>query len=70
MDGRQFFEDYFANKTDKPDNYIVMPKSSFVKEHNKLLGILDRKQPTELNKERKEQAKELRQYLKKGKKGK
>jgi hypothetical protein len=64
MDGRQFFEDYFKGKVGSPENFIVMPKTDFVKEHKKLLGILDRKNAKELDAERKDQAKEMKRYFK------
>jgi hypothetical protein len=66
MNGRQFFEDYHKGKVADPSNFIVMPKSDFIKEHKKLIGILDRKNPKELNAERKEQASEMARYVKKG----
>ena len=47
-----------------------MPKPRFVAEHKKLLQILERKNPRELDAEKKDQEKELKSYLKKGKKEK
>lgn len=52
---RQFFDEVEAN-------YVVMPKPRFVQEHKKLLQILERKNPKELEAERKEQKKELASY--------
>ena len=66
MDGRQFFDDYCNSKIQNPEDYIVMPKTSFVKEHKKLLGILKRQNPKELSGERQEQKAELQRYIKKG----
>jgi hypothetical protein len=59
---RQFFDDYCSEKV------VVMPKPRFIEEHKKLLQVLERKDPQELEKEKKEQEKELKSYLKKGKK--
>ena len=60
---RQFFEDFCSG------DMIVMPKPRFVQEHKKLLQVLERKNPKELEAERKEQAKELKEQLKKPKRG-
>lgn len=56
---RQFFDDYCSG------NLVVMQRPRFIEEHKKLLQVLQRKNPQELEKERKEQAKELKSYLKK-----
>jgi len=55
---RQFFDDLTSD-------YVVMPRPRFVQEHKKLLQILERKNPKELEAERKEQAKELKAMTKK-----
>lgn len=60
---RQFFDDL-------GEGYVIMPKPRFVAEHKKLLQILERKNPRELDAEKKDQEKELKSYLKKGKKEK
>ena len=67
MNGREFFDDYCQRKITNPENYIVMPKGDFVKEHHKLIGILDRKKPMELNKEKQEQSAEMKRYITKKK---
>lgn len=59
---RQFFDDLAKD-------YVVMPKPRFVQEHKKLLQILERKNPQELEAEKKDQAKELK-AMTKGKKAK
>lgn len=56
---RQFFDDYCSG------NIVVMPRPRFIEEHKKLLQVLERKNPRELEKEKKEQEKELKSYLKK-----
>ena len=53
---REFFDEAAAR------GYVVMPRPRFVQEHKKLLQILERKDPKELEAERKEQAKELASY--------
>ena len=60
---RQFFDDLAKD-------YVVMPRPRFVQEHKKLLQILERKNPQELEAERKDQAKELKQMTKKSRKEK
>jgi hypothetical protein len=55
---RQFFDDITKD-------YVIMPKPRFIQEHKKLLQILERKKPQELEAERKEQAKELKKMTKK-----
>ena len=59
---RQFFDDFCADKV------VAIPKPRFVEEHKKLLQVLERKDPQELEKEKREQAKELKDMMKKGKK--
>lgn len=54
---RQFLDD---------GDFIVMPRPRFIQEHKKLLQVLERKDPQELEKEKKEQAAELKKELKKG----
>ena len=58
---RQFFDDLARD-------FVIMPKPRFIAEHKKLLQILERKNPKELEAERKEQANELKAMTKKGKK--
>lgn len=54
---KQFFDDISSE-------YVVMKRPRFIQEHEKLLGILERKDPKELDAEKKEQAKELKAYKK------
>jgi len=45
------------------DKNVVIPKKAFIQEHTKLLKVLDKKNPTQLNAERKEQGAELKEKL-------
>lgn len=58
---RQFLEDFFGS------DVVVMPKPRFIQEHKKLLQVLEKKDPKELEAEKKDQAKELKSYMKKAK---
>ena len=60
---RQFFEDFLSG------NIVVVPKPRFIQEHKNLLKVLEKKDPKELEAEKRDQAKELKQYMKKPKKG-
>jgi len=55
---RQFFDDFCSEKV------VAIPKPRFIEEHKKLLQVLAKKDPKELEKERKDQAKELKKMLK------
>ena len=46
------------------DNNVVIPKKDFIQEHTKLLKVLDKKNPKQLNAEKKEQGDELNKKLK------
>jgi len=49
-------------------NNVVIPKKEFIQEHTKLLKVLDKRDPKQLNAEMKEQGTELKQKLDKWKK--
>ena len=46
------------------DKNVVIPKKAFIQEHTKLLKVLDKKNPKQLNAEKKEQSAELNKMLK------
>ena len=50
------------------DEYVMMTRPRFVKEHENLIRVLEKGDPKELKKEAKEQKKELDKELKKSKK--
>jgi hypothetical protein len=59
---RTFFDDL--------GDYVSIPRARFVEEHKKLLKVLEKKNPQELEAEKKDQAKELKVEMKKMKKTK
>jgi hypothetical protein len=59
---RRFFDDVCSG------DLVIMKKPRFVQEHKKLLQVLKDMNPKKLEEERKEQEKELKDYLKKSKK--
>jgi hypothetical protein len=54
---RKFFDEFCS------ENAVVIPRPRFIQEHKKLLQILRDKKPQELEKERKDQAKELKEII-------
>lgn len=58
MERQRFAKSAFFN------NNVVIPMKDFIQEHTKLLNVLDKKDPKQLNAERKEQSAELDQKLK------
>lgn len=56
---RTFFDDVCSG------NVVAIPRPRFIQEHKKLLQVLTNKDPQELDKEKKDQAKELKKILKK-----
>jgi len=54
-------KEFFANN-------VVIPKKDFIQEHTKLLKVLDKRVPTQLNAQMKEQGAELQDKLKQWKK--
>jgi hypothetical protein len=59
---RKFFDDL-------GNNFVMMSRPRFIQEHKNLLGVLQRKNPKELDAEARDQKKELQAELKKKKKG-
>jgi hypothetical protein len=59
---RTFFDDFCSG------NVVCISRPRFIQEHKKLLQVLTNKDPQELDKEKKEQAKELKNILKKKRK--
>jgi hypothetical protein len=61
---RHWFDEYCA----KPENWVAIKKPRFIQEHTNLIKVLEKKDPKELDAEKKDQKEELELELKSGKK--